>query len=130
METLNERDFKLSGKIVNKKEKEFLKSIGCKYCAKCRSAKKELEFYKTQYTCKECSVKAKKEWLDKNPSFFSDYRATHKKQQKVAHRDWFVRNKEKKNAQNREWYYNNKEKKNAQNAEWKKEYSAKTHRLE
>jgi len=123
MDAFNEKDFRISGQIVNKKEKEFLKSFGHKYCAKCKSAKKEVEFYKSQHSCIPCSKTKKGQWIDKNPSYFQDYRDSHKEQQKRSHADWLLRNKEKKNAQNREWYYNNKEKKMAQNKKWRKEKS-------
>jgi len=124
MDSFNEREFKISGQIVNKKEKEFLRSKGFRWCAKCQSAKAESEFYPTQYPCLPCIKIGKDKWLNKNPSYFENYREAHKEQQSEAHRNWFLNNQEKKNQQNKDWYYLNKDKKKIKNNEWRKNESA------
>jgi hypothetical protein len=123
MESFNEKEFKISGQNVNKKEREFLKYWGFRWCAKCQSAKAESEFYLTQHACIPCIKIKKDEWLNKNPLYFKTYRENHKEQQSKAHRNWFLNNQEKKNQQNKDWYYLNKDKKRITNNEWRKNQS-------
>lgn len=124
MEPFHAEEFKISGKIVNKKEKEFLKSLGFRWCAKCRSAKLESEFYPTQWGCIPCGKITKDKWLNKNPLYFENYREAHKEEQSEAHKNWFLRNREKKNKQNSDWYYANKEKKRIKQLEWRRNQSS------
>lgn len=110
MEAFDKERFTISGKIVNKKEKEFLALNNCRWCARCKKAKDVEEFWPTQYGCKDCTKKLKLEWASLNPDYYADYRSVNKNRQAIAHADWFARNKEKKNQQNRDWYYANKDK--------------------
>jgi hypothetical protein len=122
MESFDRESFTISGKIVNKKEKEFLAKNDCRWCSKCKKAKTLNEFWASQYGCIECNQQVKKKWEQDNPDYFAQYRSNNKDRQQKAHRSWFERNKEKKNEQNRQWYENNKDKTRERNSRNRERY--------
>jgi len=109
MDAFDKEGFSISGKIVNKKEKELLMKNNCRWCAKCQKAKSIDSFWASQYGCIECSKETKQKWDSSHPDYYSNYRQDNVERQKQAHKSWFERNKEKKNLQNKEWYNENKE---------------------
>jgi hypothetical protein len=101
-------DFKIKGKRISKSEKEYLKNLSLKWCAACKCAKTEINFYKTASCCKICSdLKTKK---SKEPG--SNF---HKKFYSKDNED-----KRKKSARERSKKYRNTFKYKLKRSQWKK----------
>ena len=96
-------NFKIKGKQVNKKEREYLNSLNMKWCKKCSQALPQEEFSKNQYKCKSCSKKATESWKEKNPEYHQAYRDNNKEKRAKYNAEWFKNNRDKANATKRKW---------------------------
>lgn len=68
-------EFKLRGQRVQEDEKEYLKSIGCKWCGHCKKALPEDLFYASSIRiCKPCKKKCSEEDRKKDPDFAKRWR--------------------------------------------------------
>lgn len=85
--------FNIKGKQVNKKEKEYLQSLGMKWCGKCKQALPIENFSKDQYKCKSCSKQAQGKWQAKNENYFENYREENKDKRAKYNAEWYKKNK-------------------------------------
>lgn len=60
------KEFAPAGLHINKKEKEFLASMGLKWCGCCKNAKPIETFSKANLTCKPCHRERAKKWVAQN----------------------------------------------------------------
>lgn len=95
--------FKISGKIINKKEREFLLSLGKRWCASCESVKEIDDFFSGQHSCKSCKKAKVDSWKAKNPLYAKEYRIKNKEKRRLYGLDWRRKNKEKYIKRRLEW---------------------------
>lgn len=96
-------EFNIKGKQVNKKEKEYLKSLGMKWCGKCQQALPIEDFSKDQYKCKSCSKKAQVKWQEKNKNYFENYRQDNKQKRAEYNAEWYQKNKNRQRQTRNKW---------------------------
>jgi hypothetical protein len=88
-------EFNIKGKQVNKKEREYLKSLGMKWCGKCQQALLMEDFTKDQYKCKSCSKISHSRWQEHNENYFKRYREINKQRRAEYNAKWYKKNKSK-----------------------------------
>ncbi len=93
------KEFEPAGSHINRKEKEFLASMGLKWCGCCRNAKPFDNFSKANATCKPCHRERAKKWNAEN-----------KEHRNKVRNLWREANRESERQKNREWKEANREK--------------------
>jgi hypothetical protein len=88
-------DFKLSGKIINKKERQFLNSLGLKWCGRCKTAKSNDQFFKNTTRCKDCSSDLYQSWKERNPSHLPSWRKANYDKRTEYNKNWKLNNRDK-----------------------------------
>lgn len=91
-------EFKPAGKKINKKEKEFLLSMGRRWCGCCKTAKFIEEFCKNNKTCKCCQKIKSDRW-----------RLTNKTKLNSTRRAWRRANAEREKRYNKKYRETNQE---------------------
>ena len=87
-----------------------------KHCPKCQKLKSRSSFYSNKSRkdgissyCRLCFNVVAKNWREKNPDFYKDWRETNKEKRKEYANQWYKDNKEHHNAKTKQWYKDNRE---------------------
>jgi hypothetical protein len=97
------KNFKPSGKIINRQEKKMLLNLGYNWCGKCQSVKPKDQFFQNQYKCVDCSKQLRKQWVLKNPNHLDQWRAQNAEKRAAYNKKWHQKNKEKNKIKKRIW---------------------------